>query len=142
MVTSIPLLHIHGTAPYFDVFIALYFLLATYFLYLFLNKKIDYRIPLVFFGLLTYTKSEGLVIYLTTVLFCLWSYVGFQWYNKNTSLLAPAVKITVGSLILGLPFIVFKMVYGLGFGNGDASVASTALGFHTEIFRPFGIALF
>lgn len=74
VLTSIPLLHIHGTNPYFDLFMGLYFFVAIYLLFLFLQKKIDYKLPLVFFGILVYTKSEGLVIFLTTALVCLWSF--------------------------------------------------------------------
>jgi len=35
--TSIPLLHIHGTNPYFDLFMGLYFFIAVYLLSLFLR---------------------------------------------------------------------------------------------------------
>lgn len=140
--TSIPLLHIHGTNPYFDFFMGLYFFIAIYFLFLFLQEKIDYRLPLVFFGLLVYTKTEGLVIFLTTALVCLWIFVVLQMHKKDKTFLNSAIKITGGSLFIGLLFIIFKLVYSLGFGNGDASIGATKLSLHTEIFRPLYEALF
>lgn len=53
-----------------------------------------------------------------------------------------SMKILLSALAINLPFIVFKLSYGLGFGNGDASVAATKLSLHTEIFYPLYIALF
>lgn len=62
--------------------------------------------------------------------------------EKDRTFVRPSINITIGSLLISLPFILFKIAYGLGFGNGDASVSATQLAVHTEIFHPLMEALF
>lgn len=137
---SLPLYFIHGTSPYFDVFQGTYFLLAILSVFLFLRKEVAWIIPAIFLGILGFTKSEWLIIYMTAGLASLAVFLFFsseiqkQWKTY--------LKIFLGAIIVNLPFIIFKLSYGLGFGNGDASVWATKLSLHTEIFYPLYIALF
>lgn len=137
---TLPLYYIHGTNPYFDIFQAVYFLMGLSFAFLFLEKKLSILPVGVAIGLLTYTKSEGLIIYLVSILAWLFCYMFFTSRTKKDFL--SLGKIAFISIFVSLPFIVFKLVFWLGFGNGDASVTSTALTLHTEIFSPLYVHMF
>ena len=140
MLISIPLYFIHGTSPYMDVFQSLYFLSAACFVFLFLRWEISW-LPVAFMiGLLWYTKSEWLIIFTTAILAALFI---MQWFQKNHKKEGVNfLKILIVVIWINLPFILFKLYFDLGFGNGNASVSSTEVTLHTEIFYPLYRALF
>jgi hypothetical protein len=142
LISSIPLFYIHWTNPYFDVFQAIYFLVAAYITYLFLQEHSSWRVAWVYIWILGFTKSEGLVIYTTAVVGGYFLYSLLYKSIATRSFRARFMKMLAVIVAINLPFVIFKLIYGLGFGNGDASVADTQLGFHSEIFGGMSTAFF
>lgn len=132
---SVPLFYVHGTNPYYDVFQSVYFLLATFWLYQFINNKVNPLTFWIYLGILGFTKSEGLIIYSSAIV---WAYIVYQLLeNKvllNYNKYIPFIKSLIVFGICNLPFVIFKLMYGLGFGNGDANISETSLSRHPEIF--------
>jgi hypothetical protein len=144
LLSSIPLYYIHGTSPYFDVFQSVYFLLASYMIYLFHTKQVHRIVAWVYLWILGFTKSEGLIIYTSSVIIWYVIYSITKWIPKSiwTNDMITIIKIIWTAILINLPFIIFKGLYGLGFWNGDASIWETALWFHPEIFPAMYNALF
>ncbi len=142
-IVSIPLYYIHGTNPYFDVFQSVYFLSALVILYQYIQKKIPIIYPILFIGILWYTKSEWLLIFITTVLA---THLIRNTIEENFKITKNTIKdffiILWWSILINIPFIIFKLAYGLWFWNGNENISKTTLSFHWEIFPALYKALF
>ena len=80
---SVPLFYVHGTNPYYDVFQSVYFLLATFWLYQFINNKVNPLTFWIYLGILGFTKSEGLIIYSSAIV---WAYIVYQLLENKVLL--------------------------------------------------------
>lgn len=143
VLSSIPLYYIHWTNPYFDVFQSVYFFSALYILYIFVRDRLPIMLPILFIGMLWYTKSEWMIIFTTAVL----STYAARYLIKNKFIVSKDFLrllfiIIWWVLIINLPFLVFKLSNWLWFWNGNANLAETALSLHTEIFPALYRALF
>lgn len=143
MLSAIPLYYVHWTNPYFDVFQSVYFFAALSIFYIFIQNKLPFALPILFIGMLWYTKSEWLLIFTVTVFatYILRYLIKDKW-NITKEVLNRFFIIIWWVLLINLPFIIFKLSYGLWFWSWEANVAQTVLSLHTEIFPALYRALF
>lgn len=137
MLSAIPLYYIHGTNPYADIFQWVYFALALYSIYLASEGKTS-RVAAAFVtGLLAYTKSEWLIIFLCGALVTAWYFILTQRRSPKTAPSLHRYWLPIVTLCTTIaPIIIFKFIYWLGFGNGNAEIWATAqsLTLHWNIF--------
>lgn len=136
---SLPLVLIHGSNPYAEIFVAAHVLIAASAL-LGLRKAVtnDEALPWtrLFFlvlGLLALTKNEGLIIH-TTLLLLMSLIVAFQKRGLIEST-KQRKKIALGFgifLMFLVPWLLFKWSNGLTFGN-TSSVSKVSLSFSTAV---------
>lgn len=140
--SSIPIYHIHWTNPYFDVFMATYFLAASRFVFQRIKNKEDFVLALIMIATLWYTKSEGLIIFSIAILLSYALYHGANVFKKEN--FHNALKIWFGWLVIQLPLIIFKKMHDLWFWNGNIGIEETIndLVIHNEIRKPFANALY
>lgn len=138
---SVPIAFIHATAPYNDLLTGGLFLLAIYALIRYLRSEISIIETIVLVSLLGAVKNEGLIIFTTAAFFGALCF----GYSKSVLLkvtLKKLMPIIGGVTLIHLPFIIFRIVHNLGFGNGDAAISQTAIVLHTEILLPLFKFLF
>lgn len=136
LLSHVPLYYIHGTNPYFDLFLSVYFLMGVYMCYLYSRGHINWIIFAVYISLLWFTKSEWLIIYISAIL---WAYLIYERLKQGkllytSSSIKKIIRPILVILGINLPFIVFKLLYWLWFWNGNASVSETNFIMHREIF--------
>lgn len=123
---SIPLYLMHGTNPYADTFVSVHVFLAIA-LPLLAYKEADATARMSFFhlgafaaALLPFTKNEGVLMYLPPLAIILCTML---WLLRRSGRMTMRDVVTVLCeygmliLILGLPWLSFKWLNGLTFGN-------------------------
>lgn len=142
----IPLFYIHGTNPYTDIQQGIYVFLPVFFLFLFLKEKreVFLTMGIVSLAYCSLIKNEGLMIYGTiiAVLGVLLLLLYHKWIERlNISI----KKILLSSRIGRLPaliFVGFKVIYGLGFWNGDMKITESSITYNPEIWKAISTAIF
>jgi len=135
ILTSLPLYLMHGTNAYADAFVSIHVFLAASMLYAAITaddaarRMSFFRIGAFMAALLTFTKNEGLIVYLPPMLLILCvSLVLLVKQRKLSAKQAIEVVLWYAGLIavIALPWLVFKWTNGLTFGNAKPI---TSLGF-------------
>lgn len=138
MLISLPMVLIHGSNPYAEIFIALHILLAMTALF-FSAKAADaahmtcwLRLSALAAGLMIFTKNEASLLYVP-----LWA-IGVAWvlYAKyrsrkidRKSMNRMIALIVIIFAVFALPWLTYKWMYGLSFGNAKY-VTSFMIKFH------------
>ena len=125
---SLPLILIHASNPYAEIFLASHLFLAVTSLYFASNAESPesnswLRLFGISLGLLLFTKNEAMAIYAPILV------VLFVWmlWQKKKSMKTIAVSVAPVA-VFGLPWLLFKWMNGLTFGNAKA-VGTAAIGF-------------
>lgn len=123
---SLPLVLMHGTNPYADVFLSLHYLCATHFLLIALGGKTaeeslsGLRLAVLPMALLPFTKNEGFALYLPSALLLL---AATGWILVRDKRVSPRTLVKTGAWLAGLlglvlaSWIGYKVMNGLTFGN-------------------------
>lgn len=123
---SMPLATMHGTNPYADVFVSLHVFLAAAWTLDALQEHDPNRRPVRYllvglaFAALSFTKNEGMIVYLPPLILILVIGTGLALRNREISLASAVALLTraaVPLIIIALPWLVFKWANGLTFGN-------------------------
>lgn len=140
-IASLPLVLIHGTNPYADVFVAAHVLAAAGALFQSTvcsgaQRSSWIRLCGIAIGLLTFTKNEGMMLY-APILGMLLCYVSMRRQPTETR------KAFGGAVLLAamiaMPWLAFKWTHGLTFGNAKgisdigiafSPLAAQAIWFH------------
>ena len=128
MLTSMPLLLLHSSTAYVDIFFALHLCLAVLPLFLGLRESGATRtswlhISMIGVALLTFTKNEALVLYippLLLVLLLLWKLGHLNNYV--------VLKFCFSIGLIAIPFVLYKYTNNLNFGNAK-DVSALTIGF-------------
>lgn len=126
LAVSLPLLLVHGTTAYADLFLASHLLVAVVLLSHAYGARTAasclafLRLAALAAAVIPFTKNEGLLLYLPPLgLLALWT----LWQARRTGLLTPrqtgiAAAWFAGLLLLvAVPWIAYKELHGLTFGN-------------------------
>lgn len=132
-VVSLPLLLIHGSNPYADIFVAAHVLLAAG--CVLQVSKTDgsqrlswLRLSGLAIGLLAFTKNEALLLYAPVLVLLLgWQVFRGAGANRPEERRALAIAAGIAAAVI-LPWLAFKWSHGLSFGNAKA-VSSVSFGF-------------
>ncbi len=129
LLLSLPLFLLHGTQPYADVFLAAHLFAAVGLLFQARRAQTEamrssfLRLSALAAGLLAFTKSEGLVLYLPVYLVV----VAFLFWSLHRERRLTAQDLRRSSLwillciaAVALPWLAFKWLHGLPFGNAKA----------------------
>lgn len=143
---SLPLYLIHGTNAYADVFLSAHIAAAIFPVFFALRtndagRQLSWlRIGAVMTGMLIFTKNEASVLYLPPLLamtalalFIAWKRGMLHW----PSLRRVALWYAGSFVVLGLPWLTYKWVNGLAFGNAK-QLSSLQLQWHDGV----GLAVF
>ncbi|MDD4319000.1 MAG: glycosyltransferase family 39 protein [Candidatus Peribacteraceae bacterium] len=147
ILATIPLLLIHGTQAYAEVFLAAHLLAAVSFLFLAVRsgdhaERFSFlRLSAVAMALLPLTKNEGLALYLPILLF-LFAISLFILRRRGAleirSLRLSILTLVTASLVFAGPWLAYKWSHGLTFGNAKALSATV---FHWEPLAAQSIAV-
>ncbi len=123
---SMPLATMHGTNPYADVFVSLHVFLAAAWTLDALHehdparRAARYLLAGLAFAALSFTKNEGMIVYLPPLILLLVIGTGLAVRRREVSLGSAIVLLTRAAaplLIIALPWLIFKWTNGLTFGN-------------------------
>ena len=126
---SIPLFLVHGSNPYADVFVAAHIFAATGLLASALSahtnpqRRTFLKLTAVACALLMFTKNEGLVLHLPPLL--LLAGLSLVWMRRKSFLthreVLHAAAWFVGCVgVVGIPWVTFKWMHHLPFGNAKS----------------------
>jgi hypothetical protein len=143
LLVSLPLMLIHGTNPYAEIFLASHLFITVSCLINASRAKDTEELTSwlklfgLAFGLLLFTKNEATVIYAPLLILMLAWIIreklrGNRITPKQIKILA--AKVALVAACLGLPWIAFKWFNGLTFGNAK-SVTATQLGFSLNVLN-------
>lgn len=147
VLTSIPLYLMHGTNPYGDAFVSVHVLIAATTLFYAVTADNEterlsfFRIAALASALLSFTKNEGLLVYLPPLLLILCIALFLFWKRQTMSHkhIFEVLLWFAGLLVaLGLPWLMFKWSNGLTFGNAKPF---TSLGFAWQPLVLFSITV-
>lgn len=138
---SLPLVLIHGTNPYADIFVAAHIVIVmTCVLGIRRTTSVEGRAPWIYLffvsiGLLALTKNEALVLHiplliLSTFLLGIWPHAFGSWSSDKKTIFIGLS----GALALALPWIFFKWANGLTFGNAK-SLSGISLSFNPVVIK-------
>lgn len=143
LLVSMPLVLLHGTNPYADIFVAMH-LLITVSCLLQMAQADDHHSFLrwcLLFGfcsaLLTFTKNEGTALYLPL---CAVAAFWIVWRKiaMRTMTLAQALRLAAPGIVLflcvGAPWFLYKVFNHLSFGNGKY-LSDLSLSFHADALK-------
>ncbi len=135
---SLPFLLVQATNPYADVLLACHVLIATLCVYRLAEAKSleESRswshLSGMAIGLLLFTKNEATMLYAPLLT------IGLLWtIFRNRSMRDGfffALRSIIWMLVLALPWLSFKWIHGLSFGNAK-DVSSLAIAFHPEVIE-------
>ncbi len=140
LLVSMPLMLLHGTNPYADVFVAMHlFVTVSCLLQMSLaNDHSSFRRWCVLFGLsaalLTFTKNEGTALYLplcmTAALWIVWRKIvrGMMTGRQALTFVLAGVAVFTG---IASPWFLYKVINHLSFGNGKY-LSDLSLSFHAD----------
>ena len=123
---SMPLGTMHGTNAYADVFVSVHVFLAALWTLDALqesdpaSRRSRFALASIAFAALTFTKNEGLIVYLPPLL--LITALGVAWAVRQREILVQEAisllaRVSVPLVVFALPWLVFKWSHGLTFGN-------------------------
>lgn len=138
---SLPLTLMHGTNPYGDMLVSVCVLGAAVLIWRASlamqqeSKAALLRIAGVVLGLLTFTKNEGLLLYMPPLV--LVAVAVLLWKNKNGLMKARdavmhGAMLLAPLLLLALPWLSYKWLNGLTFGNAKP-VTSLGIGWQSGV---------
>ncbi len=142
--STLPLFLYHGFHAYADLALSFYFTIGVILLFKYISaqkSQISYLfLSGLFFGLSAWVKSEGLmlfgvvlIIFLIYLVFEIFKHSLFKNKSKWIFILKQLLIFISSFAILVLPWIIFKINFGLGYSNVTAAGISWS-GFHPEIF--------
>ncbi len=142
---SLPLLLIHATNPYADIFLAAHLFVVISTLYHMADARTHQEMKtwlLLFgfsFGLFLFTKNEATSLYAPIILVLLASVivraVKTHVMSGDESRKSVGMAFLIAALI-AVPWLLFKFVHGLSFGNAK-SISGLALGFNAEVLQAY-----
>ncbi len=139
LLSGIPLYLLHGSTAYADLFVSLHVLIAASALLRSVEEDDPGRrrsLTLIFglcAGLLTFTKNEGIALYLPVLALCAVAALALQARRGGLgNVLRGWLTATAIAAALLLPWLAYKWTYGLGFGNAK-DVSSLALGWQPGV---------
>lgn len=125
-VLAMPLVTMHGTNPYADVFVAVHVFLAASYMFSAVGerdrdrKRTWFALLGIAIAALAFTKNEGIVLYLPPLLLIVGIGLLRDIRNRTTSLkeaIVLVLRLAIPFLIVALPWLIFKWSQGLTFGN-------------------------
>ncbi len=125
---SLPLFLMHGSVPYADAFLAVHVFAAVSMIYHAFMADDDrqrstcFKIGALAAGLLIFTKNESLVLHLPALLLIL--AIGL-WTLSRKDLKKAVLWYAVCILLIALPWVAFKWMHGLNFGNAKSLTGQT-----------------
>lgn len=123
---SLPLVTMHGTNPYADVFVSAHVFLAASWMFSAVRARstADMRTWFLLTGLalgaLSFTKNEGLIVYTPPLLLIAFITLTVRWKSNHMHLRAIVLflaRIGAPLVLIALPWLLFKWSHGLTFGN-------------------------
>lgn len=139
---SVPLFTMHGSTPYADCFLSVVIFLAVSWLFFAARTQGDERMSYIRIGavanaLMIWTKNEALLLHLPPIVFLLILVLiiaKFSSAQKRSALLW-----YIGSILcIAGPWIAFKWVHHLGFGNAK-NVSAMTLEWHEGVLNAIGM---
>lgn len=150
LLSSIPLVMLHGLAAYADMFMALHLFIPAMLLFHALCEEQRGRacafLRLFAFAvaLVPFTKNEGLLLYFPTLIFIA---LGTHWFLRKRGILSTRdilesmLWILFFIMIFVLPWLAFKWTHGLEFGNAKPLDAFT-VAWQPGVLQSIGVSLF
>ncbi len=126
---AMPLATMHGTNPYADVFVSVHVFLAASWTLDAVQERDPARMQSRFlllglaFAALSFTKNEGIVLYLPPLVLILLVAFALRLRAKTIDVRAaffPLLRAALPLLVVALPWLIFKWSNGLTFGNAKA----------------------
>ena len=142
LLASIPLYTMHGSAAYGDCFLSVVIFLAVSWLFFGVRSDGDERMPFlrlsaIASGLLVFTKSEAMLLHLPPLVVLM---LGAVMFGAFTSLQKRSTILwyvcSIGWVLI--PWIVFKWMNDLGFGNAK-DVSGMTLEWHPGVLEAIKI---
>ena len=137
MLISLPLLFMHGTNPYADGFLAAHIFAAVSLLFAaFGSRRPDerdtfFRLGALATAVLVFTKNESLLLHIPPILLLLFCALGVLIWQGKKMTKADALRAVawyggmIGAILL--PWLIFKWMNGLPFGNAKGIPGFVAL---------------
>lgn len=144
---SLPLVFMHGVSAYADISLSVFAFIAIGYLSLGLKDRDNAYLALsaVAAGLLPFIKNEGLLLYVSTfIAIAVVASLASVWKKHMTihSLVKSQVlPFALSFIVLSLPFILFKIMNGLAFGNAKG-VSGLELGWHDGVVFAMTVNMF
>ncbi len=144
---SLPLPFIHGFSAYAETLVAAHFLLTCVLLFAALGAKSSseslsfLRLFALAAALLALPKNEGLSLYLPCILVIAAFFLMWTWRSRSfprSTLRSAAAWIGGFILVTELPWMAYKWIHSLGFGN-TTNLGSVSVHFNSIV--PFAIAI-
>lgn len=129
ILTAMPLEMLHGTNPYAEVFVSVHvFAAVSYFFHALRADDKDrrirfFRVSAAVTCLLPFTKNEGLIMHLPVLMLLVGSSLLWLLWKKKMSLreiVSVALWYIIPLLAVAIPWIAFKYMNGLSFGNAKS----------------------
>jgi len=150
LLSSLPLYFFHGVNAYADVFVSVHLFAAVSLLWSGLIEKDNaqrssfLRLSALASALLIFTKNEALLLHLPLVLALL--VAGLFSLRRSRGLSNREAAKTLlwfagWILAIGLPWLIFKWVHGLTFGNAKA-VSGIVIGWQPGVLWTLGVNIF
>jgi len=146
MLASIPLYLMHGTLAYADLFLSLHVFLAISMLLHALreddeNRAMAYlRVSAFALAMLPFTKNEGIILYVPPLILAITG--SLIWLRRRGwHVLAPALWYIGLSATVLIPWLGFKLMHDLPFGNAKA-VSGFAFGWQAGALKAIVINTF
>ena len=150
LISSIPLYLMHGSVAYADIVVSLHVFITVICLFNAVmctdsEKRNSFlRISAVAMALLIFTKNEGLALYLPifaliVLLLCTWHIYG-KTVKPSRVLRLLMMYTGIGAVVL-IPWLIFKWVHNLPFGNAKA-VSGLELAWQEGVLQALGLNLF
>lgn len=120
--SAVPLLSYHGQDGYADLPLAFYALSGTVYLWRYLERNESHALIIsgILMGMAAFTKNEG-IFYCISAGFVLFAYNILQRRSPWTGAHLFAIPV----FLYILPWYIFKMYYGIGFGHGEETSGVT-----------------
>ncbi|MDA1209237.1 MAG: hypothetical protein O2904_04380 [bacterium] len=132
ILSSLPLFQIHGVQPYADMMVSVHLFAAVGMLFLGASetdagKRSAYlRIAALATGVMIFTKNETLIMHLPPLIVALFA---MMWMRRDFK---PVAHYALSLLLIGLPWIAYKWMHDLPFGNAK-SVSGLELSWQKDV---------
>ena len=150
LLSSVPLVLLHGLAAYADIFMALHLFIPAMLLFHALHQDhaedaLSFlRLSAFAIALVPFTKNEGLLLYFPPLILF---FLGTHWHLLQRRVLSKrdAVRslawILFFSMIVVIPWLAFKWTHGLPFGNAKP-LGAFGLAWQPGVLQAVGVSLF